>query len=285
MWLSYQRIHISGALVGCLAIALGLRAPVFGEAPPPGMVRIPGGEFLMGSDDFPDAAPVHRVSVNGFWIDETEVTNRQFAEFVRATSYRTRAERAVTEGQGAPLKIPPGSLVFCPSGELPGTVKRLEWWCFVAGASWKSPTGLGSTVDNVMDHPVVHISWEDAQAYAKWVGKRLPTEAEWEYAARGGLSGAEFVWGNSFTVKSRYMANTFQGSFPELDAKHDGFAGTAPVKSYPANVSVSTIPLETSGNGSRIGIEVIRTEPVPLIGSVPTQLGQRMGRMTPTHSV
>lgn len=203
------------------------------ESPPVGMVLIPAGEFLMGSEDFPDAVPVHKVSVKSFWMDETEVTNRQFAEFVKATGYLTAAERG---GEPSAKSVAPeGSLVFCPQGELEHTLKRQDWWCFVRTASWRNTEGKGSDLDKRLDYPVVHVSWDDAQAFAKWVKKRLPTEAEWEYAARGGLKGAEFVWGDSFTVAGHYMANTFQGAFPDGDKASDGFAGLAPVKSFPKN--------------------------------------------------
>jgi formylglycine-generating enzyme required for sulfatase activity len=179
------------------------------------MVRIEGGEFLMGADDaFPFEGPVHRVRVNTFWIDETEVTNRQFAEFVTATGYVTESEKQSS------------SAVFDPA-------KRD--WELVDGADWRHPAGPGSSIDNMEDHPVVHVSWDDATAYANWARKRLPTEAEWEYAARGGLEQAKFPWGNELTPNGSYRANVWQGEFPLEDSHRDGFASFGPVKRFPPN--------------------------------------------------
>ena len=179
------------------------------------MARIEGGEFLMGADDaFPFEGPVHRVRVHGFWIDETEVTNRQFAEFVEATGYVTESEKQNS------------SAVFDPA-------KRD--WTLVEGADWRHPTGPGSGIEGLEDYPAVHVSWDDAAAYARWAGKRLPTEAEWEYAARGGLQGARYPWGNELMPKGSYRANVWQGEFPLEDAHLDGLASYGPVKRFPPN--------------------------------------------------
>ncbi len=211
------------------------------------MVWIPGGVFRMGGEDplaRPDESPVHEVRVSGFWIDATEVTNRQFAAFVDATGYRTVAERPVdweslreqvppgTPKPDAAL-LAPGSLVFVPPA---GPVDRRDigsWWRWTPGASWRHPEGPGSSISGREDHPVVHVAWEDAVAYAAWAGKRLPTEAEWEFAARGGLDGAVNVWGDEPVDPRR--CNILQGRFPDGDTAEDGFAGTAPVGSFPAN--------------------------------------------------
>ncbi len=212
-----------------------------------GMVWIPGGEFSMGSIDplaRPDEAPVHRVHVDGFWIDTHEVTNAQFAEFVDETGYVTIAERKVDwqelrkqmpEGTPKPddAVLQPGSLVFTPP-DRPVDLRRFGlWWTWTAGANWRQPEGPGSSVEDRMDHPVVHVAWDDAVAFAEWAGKRLPTEAEWEFAARGGLDGAVNSWGNEPVGATR--CNTWQGRFPVSNTKEDGFVRTAPVGSFPAN--------------------------------------------------
>jgi formylglycine-generating enzyme required for sulfatase activity len=233
---------VAGFAVLALLGALGWWA--VGPKPaegPDDMVWIPGGTFHMGEGDeeaFADARDVHEVEVDGFWMDRTEVTNAQFARFVEATGYVTVAERKPTaeEFPGVPPeKLVPFSIVF--SRPAPGQPARHEgdWWKIVPGACWKSPEGPDSTVKGREDHPVVHVCWEDAAAYAKWAGKRLPTEAEWEYAARGGLDRKRYVWGDELKPEGRWMANIWQGRFPYDDRKEDGFAGTAPVASFPAN--------------------------------------------------
>ena len=189
------------------------------------MVRIDGGEFAMGSDDpaFFDAQPVHRVHVTGFWIDATEVTNAQFSKFVEATGYKTVAERLG------------GAMVFRSPRKPSALDDPSQWWSWVEGANWRHPEGPGSNIANRPDHPVVQAAYDDALAYAGWAGKRLPTEAEWEFAARGGLDGAAFAWGDDFIPHGRHQANTFQGSFPESNTAEDGYVVTSPVRAFPPN--------------------------------------------------
>ena len=211
------------------------------------MVWIPGGEFTMGSEHleaWANEGPEHRVRVDGFWMDSHEVTNAAFAEFVEATGYVTTAEQTprledivAQSPAGAPPPPPemlvPGSLVFIAPEDGAGGVA--SWWHWTPGANWRHPEGPGSLIADRMDHPVVHVSWEDANAYAAWAGKRLPTEAEWEYAARGGLEGELFVWGNTPPSDTAIFANIWQGRFPVSNLAKDGYEGTAPVGSFDAN--------------------------------------------------
>lgn len=213
------------------------------------MVWIPGGELIMGSDDsnaYPAEKPAVQVIVEGFWMEPTEVTNAQFQKFVEATGYKTVAERPVSweelKKQLPPNtpkiseeELAPGSMVFIPPIDPVSLNDISAWWKWVKGANWKHPEGPKSTLKGRENHPVVHIAYEDAMAYAKWVGKRLPTEAEWEFAARGGLKGKKYAWGDEFTPNENYLANTFQGKFPYLDQGLDGFTSTAPVKSFLPN--------------------------------------------------
>jgi formylglycine-generating enzyme required for sulfatase activity len=202
------------------------------------MIPIPGGSFAMGSERFyPEEAPVRRVRVDPFLIDATPVTNAQFAQFVEATGHVTFAEIA-PDPQDYPGMDPalaqPGSLVFEMTAG-PVDLSRVEWWDFRIGADWRQPLGPGSSIEGLEDHPVVHVAHRDAEAYAAWAGKALPTEAEWEFAARGGLDGADYAWGNELAPDGAMLANYWQGLFPFANQLADGFLRTSPVGTYPAN--------------------------------------------------
>jgi formylglycine-generating enzyme len=208
-------------------------------SPPADMVWVPGGTFSMGSNDhYPEEAPVHRVRVDGFWIDRTPVTNRQFKDFVKATGHKTFAEIAPhpKDYPGAlPHMLYAGSLVFVPPPSANGLRDWSQWWTFMKGADWRHPFGPKSSINTAGQHPVVHLTHSDAFAYARWAGKDLPTEAEWEFAARGGLDGAEFAWGDEFMPGGQHMANTWQGEFPLRNENDDGYERTSPVAAFPAN--------------------------------------------------
>ncbi len=236
---------VSGLLAGYCLMALGVAwgdEPAAKSPPDEQMVWIAGGTFWMGSENGPqDERPRHAVRVDGFWMDKTEVTNTQFAEFVKATGYVTVAERKPDPKYfpGLDPKLldrPPFSVVFFPSNRPVNLQMPPTWWHLVPGADWRHPEGPGSSIKDRMDHPVVHVCYDDALAYCKWAGKRLPSEAEWEYAARGGLDRKEFVWGDGAPSKDgKWQANIWQGPFPVHNRKQDGYKRTAPVASFPAN--------------------------------------------------
>lgn len=207
---------------------------------PEGMVWIPAGEFSMGTEEegFPDTRPIHRVKLNGFWMDKTEITNAQFEKFVKATGYVTIAERKpkAEDFPGLPAeKLVTGSIVFTPPKDAVPLNNYLQWWAYVEGANWRHPEGPQSDIKGRENHPVVHISHADAQAYASWVGKRLPTEAEFEWAARGGLDRKKFAWGDDFKPEGKFRANSFQGNFPNKNTGADGFMASAPVGTFQPN--------------------------------------------------
>jgi formylglycine-generating enzyme required for sulfatase activity len=218
---------------------------------PKGMVWIPGGEFSMGSNVedeslcsikgvTKDASPIHRVYVDGYFMDETEVTNEQYAAFVKATGYITVAEQKPTKEEfptAADEDLIAGSVVFSPTPSAVNLNNFLQWWAYIGGTDWKHPEGPGSSITGKEKYPVVQIAYEDAAAYAKWAGKRLPTEAEWEFAARGGKTGNLYTWGNTLKPKGKFQANIYQGHFPikDGDTGEDGFTGIAPTAQYAPN--------------------------------------------------
>ena len=213
------------------------RAPAPAPAPE-GMAWVPGGWFWMGDEQFPDAKPVHLVYVDGFWMDATEVTNAQFARFVEATKYETVAELKPDPADfpGVPEdKLVAGSIVFSPPDGEVDLQAPLSWWQYIPGANWRHPEGPDSNLQGRENHPVVQIAWHDAAAYARWAGKRLPDEAEWEFAARGGLDRKPYCWGADLQIDGKWQSNIWQGKFPVENTSSDGYARTAPVGAYPAN--------------------------------------------------
>jgi len=209
------------------------------SSPTDSMVWIPGGTFLMGSEKhYPEESPVHEERVEGFWIDKYAITNEQFARFVESTGHVTSAERPPNPDDypGAkPELLQPASVVFLkPDGRV-DLRNHYNWWSYVLGADWRHPEGPKSSIADRAQHPVVHVAYEDVEAYAKWAGKELPTEAEWEFAARGGLKGSTYAWGEELTPNGKEMANTWQGEFPWQNLLSDGYERTAPVGQFPSN--------------------------------------------------
>ncbi|MFN0056731.1 MAG: formylglycine-generating enzyme family protein [Planctomycetales bacterium] len=241
-------------LLGCMTFGVTYGVTWLGRRPPsptprPGMVWIPGGEFVMGSEDAKaprNEHPAHRVRLDDFWMDDHEVTNAEFRQFVEETGYVTTAEqtpdweqmkKSVPPGTPKPPDevLVPGALVFTPTEDPVATDDASQWWRWTPGACWRHPEGPQSDLEGRDNHPVVQVSWDDAVAYARWAGKRLPTEAEWEYAARGGLTGKKFTWGDAAPTDQSRLANIWQGNFPDDNTQVDGWDRTAPVKSFPPN--------------------------------------------------
>ncbi len=250
------RIH--PALVVALVSTAIASAAAGGAAPSAeDAVFIPGGTFRMGSEaHHREEGPIHTVTVAAFRIQPKEVTNAEFRAFVEATGYVTVAERGLdpAEHPGWPPELlQPGSMVFKMPDAVDGMADIMQWWSYVPGASWRAPTGPGSSIDGMDEMPVVQVAAEDAEAYAAWVGGRLPTEAEWEFAARGGIDGAQYAWGETYDPAQGWKANSWQGQFPVEDAADDGFHGVAPVGSFPPNGYGLSDMAGMSGNMSATG--------------------------------
>lgn len=225
--------------MNCAETRAATKAPTESPTSLENMVFIQGNTFLMGSDThYSEEGPVHSAKVGGFWMDKFTVTNEQFAKFVEATGHVTAAEKAprLEDYPGAkPEMLRAASVVFCKPRSRVDLGNHYNWWQYIPGADWRHPEGPQSSIDERAQHPVVHIAYEDAEAYAKWVGKEIPTEAEWEYAARGGLKHATYAWGEDFTPGGKHMANTWQGEFPWQNLATDGYERTAPVGQFPPN--------------------------------------------------
>jgi sulfatase modifying factor 1 len=233
-------LRFSALLVVLLVVSIAASENRGQRPVPEGMVWIPGGTFWMGCEvcEMSDASPVHQVVVDGFWMDVTPVTNEQFAKFMKATGYVTIAERVpdARDFPGAPPEnLVPGSAVFSPPEHEVPLNNHYQWWSYVKGTSWQHPEGLGSNLNGREHYPVVHIAWDDAMAYAQWAGKRLPTEAEFEFAARGGLDRKRYSWGDELTPGGKWVANIWQGRFPVKDTGEDGYRSASPVRAFPAN--------------------------------------------------
>jgi formylglycine-generating enzyme required for sulfatase activity len=229
---------LSSFVVGSLAAQVPPSPDAKPAPPTAGMVWIEGGQAVLGSQTGDRDAPLHRVQLAGFWLDATEVTNADFARFVAATGYVTDAQKKPTAADvpGVPEdQLVAGSLVFTPPPDAVDLRRFWQWWTFVPGADWRHPTGPGSSIVGLEEHPVVHTSWRDANAFARWAGKRLPTEAEWEFAARGGLDQQRFVWGGEKLPDGEWRTNIWQGKFPQQNTLLDGFPGTAPVRAFAPN--------------------------------------------------
>ncbi len=249
--------------------------PKSDPASPPGpapadMVWIPGGTFWMGSNDRSsnDAGPAHLVKVDGFWMDQTEVANREFAAFVAATAYVTLAERKPDpkDFPGVPAEqLQAGSVVFSPPNETVPLTNHLAWWSYVPDANWRHPQGPSSTIEGKDHYPVLHVCYEDAVTYAKWAGKRLPTEAEWEFAARGGLDRKRYVWGDAIEPEGKPRMNSWQGRFPIRNLKTDGHELVAPVATFAPNgfglYDIAGNVWEWCSDWYRPGYEINGTEP------------------------
>jgi sulfatase modifying factor 1 len=235
-----MRKHSFLILGSMILLSMAGKGRKVGASAEAGMVWIPEGRFEMGCKDcqLSNALPLHKVELSGFWMDQTPVTNRDFKNFVVKTGQRTVAERPLQpkDYPGVPPeKLLSGSAVFTPPDRVDSLDDALQWWRYVAGASWQHPEGPSTQIDDRWDHPVVHIAFSDAAAYCEWAGKRLPTEAEYEYAARGGLHGKRYAWGDELKPGGRWPANIWQGKFPSGNSLEDGFARTSPVRSFPPN--------------------------------------------------